>query len=418
MARPGVTYLDVSNAAQQLIAAGRTPTIETVRIALGTGSNSTLGAHLRSWKAKQDQTQKIAVKENIPEELIVALKGVWERIINQSDEKIHTIQYEALQELITLKQEVQRFQKDNAYLQQQCQQIKHERDSFAHEKLVIDKLLTDSKLEIVALTGKNTGLEQQHKQKQEYIDELRRQNQQIQANLEHYRNASLEQRIVDQQRYEQQLKQGEQAIQQITQELKTVHHEKLTLQQETQRLVFENDELKKQLDKVNEKYDSMNTHLADILNELSRTTQDQLHWQKQFQAMQIKYDDQNKAFHELQTQHAILLQKLVTMSGEINELLEQNKLLAHEKWELGQEKAQLLSKLYENALEKGDKAALNFLKHISPVASQHINISGLYEFSEGVANVNVDNVVAKLSNILQETMNSLSDEKELELEAA
>jgi TnpA family transposase len=78
----------------------------------------------------------------------------------------------------------------------------------------------------------------------------------------------------------------------------------------------------------------------------------------------------------------------------------------------------LLSKLYENALAKGDKAALNFLKHISPVASQHINISGLYEFSEGIADVNVDNVVDKLSKILQEAMNSLSDEKELELEAA
>ena len=41
----------------------------------------------------------------------------------------------------------------------------------------------------------------------------------------------------------------------------------------------------------------------------------------------------------------------------------------------------LLSKLYEIALAKGDKAALEYLKHISPVASQHINIGGLYEFT-------------------------------------
>lgn len=76
----------------------------------------------------------------------------------------------------------------------------------------------------------------------------------------------------------------------------------------------------------------------------------------------------------------------------------------------------LLSKLYENALEKGDKAALNFLKHISPVASQHINISGLYEFSEGISNVNVDNVVDKLSKILQDAINSLPNEAEMEPE--
>ena len=98
MARPGVTYLDVSNAAQQLVAAGRTPTIETIRIALGTGSNSTLGAHLRTWKEKQDQTQQIATKENIPQELISVLKGLWERVMNQSEDKIQAIQQETQQE--------------------------------------------------------------------------------------------------------------------------------------------------------------------------------------------------------------------------------------------------------------------------------------------------------------------------------
>ena len=80
----------------------------------------------------------------------------------------------------------------------------------------------------------------------------------------------------------------------------------------------------------------------------------------------------------------------------------------------------LLSKLYEMALAKGDKAALNYLKHISPVASQHINISGLYEFSEAIGNVNVDNVVETLSKILENALNSSPDsaETDLELEAA
>jgi hypothetical protein len=70
------------------------------------------------------------------------------------------------------------------------------------------------------------------------------------------------------------------------------------------------------------------------------------------------------------------------------------------------------------ALAKGDKAALNYLKHVSPVASQHININGLYEFSEGISNVSVDTVVDKLSKILQDELDSLSGEAELELVAA
>ena len=47
----------------------------------------------------------------------------------------------------------------------------------------------------------------------------------------------------------------------------------------------------------------------------------------------------------------------------------------------------------KNALIKNDAAAIEYLKHISPVASQHINISGLYEFIETIKNINIDNVV-------------------------
>jgi hypothetical protein len=50
------------------------------------------------------------------------------------------------------------------------------------------------------------------------------------------------------------------------------------------------------------------------------------------------------------------------------------------------------------------------------VASQHINISGLYEFSEGIANVNVDNIVDKLIKILQDAINSSPNATEMEPE--
>lgn len=345
MARPGVTYLDVANAAQQLVAAGRIPTIESIRINLGTGSNSTLGNHLRTWKSKQDQTQQIATKENIPEELIAALKGVWERVVNQSDEKIQAVHQETQQELVLLKQEIHRLQKDNAYWQQQHQQTKQECDSIANEKLAIQQLLTDSKVEIVALREKYAGLEQQSQQKQERIDELRKQNQQIQANLEHYRNASLEQRASDQQRYEQQLKQLEQTIQQNNQEMKKIQHEKLMSQQENQRLTFENDSLQKQLGKINEKHESINTNLTDARNELTKRTQSQQHWQEQYQTLKEKNDEQTKFFLDIKIQHVALSQQSELMKIELKELREQNKLLAHEKWELGQEKAQLYGQL-------------------------------------------------------------------------
>jgi TnpA family transposase len=64
----------------------------------------------------------------------------------------------------------------------------------------------------------------------------------------------------------------------------------------------------------------------------------------------------------------------------------------------------LLSKLYKDAVMRNDIAAVEFLRHISPVASQHINLSGLYEFSEAIENINVDGIVEELSKILKDAV--------------
>ena len=64
----------------------------------------------------------------------------------------------------------------------------------------------------------------------------------------------------------------------------------------------------------------------------------------------------------------------------------------------------LLSKLYDTALAKGDKAALKYLARISPVASQHLQLGGLYALSETPATINVDQVVETLERILAENL--------------
>jgi TnpA family transposase len=66
----------------------------------------------------------------------------------------------------------------------------------------------------------------------------------------------------------------------------------------------------------------------------------------------------------------------------------------------------ILSKLYEDAIRRNDQAAIELLRHISPVASQHINIGGLYEFSETLSTINVDSIVDMLGKILADTINT------------
>src|SRR5690349_6279495 len=134
MARPGITYNEVALSAQQLIAAGKNPTIDAIRIQLGTGSNSTLGNHLRTFKERQTQTEQIASKEHLPEVLIATLKGLWEGVIQQPDEKIAAVTQETETAVKDLKEQLLLLSEDNAQLKQSLHALKLEKDSIFHEK--------------------------------------------------------------------------------------------------------------------------------------------------------------------------------------------------------------------------------------------------------------------------------------------
>ncbi len=68
----------------------------------------------------------------------------------------------------------------------------------------------------------------------------------------------------------------------------------------------------------------------------------------------------------------------------------------------------LLSKLLSVKKTLDDKAAVRLLASISPIASQHFNLSGLYEFSEERTEINVDAVVAMMEEILDTTVENES----------
>jgi hypothetical protein len=341
MARPGVTYHEVSMIAQRLIAAGKNPTIDAVRIELGTGSNSTLGTHLRTFKDRQTQTQQLATKENIPEELIAVIKGLWERVMTQSEDKVQMIQQETAQDITTLRQEAQSLLQSSANWQQQFQKAKQERDAFLHEKSALTQLLANAKIEAATLIEKISGLEKTVSEKQIRIDELHKQHKQTQANLEHYRAASLEQRTLDQRRFEDQQKLFEQTVAQINKKLVTVNEENLMLQKQSQKIIFEDEKIKIDLNKLNTQYELTTTRLDDAKNELAKTARnlDQLH------ILQIKFDEQNNILIDLKTQYALALQQLDAEKLKSKEIGEQNKALSSEKWILGQEKAQLYGQL-------------------------------------------------------------------------
>lgn len=137
MPRPGITYQAVATAAAQLLEQGNNPTVVLVRHVLGTGSSTTIANYLRQWKSNQIASALIAAKENIPSELIDTVKDLWEKMLNQSQEKILQLEAHYQQVIAELENEVEKYKKNNQRWQklfnqwQQEQSIKKRTPEFA-----------------------------------------------------------------------------------------------------------------------------------------------------------------------------------------------------------------------------------------------------------------------------------------------
>jgi chromosome segregation ATPase len=82
MARAGILYSDLATAAARMVADGKNPTVDSIRVALGsTGSKSTIAPLLKRWKADhQESVVDVAQGMGLPAPLLQAMKGIHEKL--------------------------------------------------------------------------------------------------------------------------------------------------------------------------------------------------------------------------------------------------------------------------------------------------------------------------------------------------
>lgn len=359
MARPGITYNDVANAAQQLAAQGKIPTIELIRLLTGTGSNTTIAQHLKTWKHRQTQAPAFN-SEGLPQEITSGVQGLWDEMLRQSDQKIIEIKQELEQTIEALQDQNKKWEEKNRDLQQQYHQMKQEKEKLASDNDVFQQIVRKFENEKIALMAENQNMNNQLHEKQMHLDELRRLNQQVQANLEHYHEASREQRMRDQQRHEQTEIQLAQTINQLQQELSVLNQKRNGLQREIELIQYTKTSLQDQHDQLSLQYEAIKSQLEQTQHELIQRTQAEHYWQNQYQKCDDKLNKQNVELISLQSQHAVQAQKLSDTQDELKEVTAQIKFLTNERWVLGQENAQLMGQLKQ--FEK--------LYHISKASSE------------------------------------------------
>lgn len=85
MARSGIRYEEVQEAAETLLGRGLNPTIQRVRELLGTGSNTTISEHLKHWQQQLAESPKAVLPPAVPETVMTALESFWKIAVCQAE---------------------------------------------------------------------------------------------------------------------------------------------------------------------------------------------------------------------------------------------------------------------------------------------------------------------------------------------
>ncbi len=343
MARLGVTYQDIANAANQLLGKGKQPTIELIRQFLGTGSSTTIANHLRQWRMEQDGTLTLASQENLPAELVTIMKGLWNKLCTEADARVRTATTEFSAAEAHLQEELKKYKNNNQRWQQLFNQWVQEKENLLSEKTGLEeahKVLQQEKLQLQAVLA--TQIEQ-IQEKQERIQELHRLHINAQENLEHYREAMRTERAREQQQFDQQRQMWLAESLAFRDELKQYQEKNRLLAADCASLQSTREELAAKQAECQTQVLRANA----LETELEVALQSAKQWQHQCETIQGMQQQLTLQLIDSQAVVKTLQNQMANQQTKLEELTSQNKLLSHEKWMLAEERAQIAGQMQQ-----------------------------------------------------------------------
>jgi len=347
MARTGVTYHDVAQAAAQLRQQDRVPTVDAVREILGTGSKSTIAPLLKEWKAKQVGIAD-AEQAGLPAELLASVKGIYEGMQHQAEESIDAIQAQAKTEVEEAKQALSDAQKANADLTQELKKSETalEQCEQANRSLQIELQQTQQDHRIAKTQYE--ALQQRLQDRNQEITRLSTQLEQVQHNLDHYRDSAQKQREQERADFDRQLLNLEQASKLSLEENQTLRHNLGRVETEVTKAATERDQLQSVNNALNEQtseqgkaIEQLQLHLKEIearyelaqqsnktseakvqsLEELARRSEKQIAVaQDKIQALSATNDSAEAKIEALRHDNSILMQEKASIEGQFKQL--------------------------------------------------------------------------------------------------
>ncbi|GAA4011763.1 DNA-binding protein [Actimicrobium antarcticum] len=351
MARAGIVYSHVANAAAQLAADGRNPTVDTVRAALGnTGSKTTIAPLLKRWKDEHQDTVS-AAESGLPSALLQAMKGVHDKLqgdVQLQLEQAHDAHHVALQLAAEATRQAEDESRillnDKAALREEVVQLKAE----------LSTLRTDHQMLVVrqaSLQSDNAGLLQRLTDRAAEVTALNRQLTQSRAQFDHFVAASVEQRTQERQatdqhsmRLEQNLAAAQQRLLQQQASVVQQHTQTAQLQEQVAGLQNTAQTLQSALESCRAERDQL-TYQHAQLSSTAQTTAQQL-------------DTAQEAAIAARIQVAIQARELVLMAQQVTQADRDLKELDQSRLTLIQERAELQARVLQAARQASAPGAV------------------------------------------------------------
>lgn len=235
MARSGLYKSDVKKARDALIAQGKNPSVDAVRVELGnTGSKTTIHKYLKELDG-EDGGKRASISDAL-QDLVERLAA---RLTEEADERVAGVRKEAEAEIAVHKTAFLAVRSESSKLQDRVNEFEH---ALEQQGTLLAAVRAELQREFTARQVSEqqaSDLRERLGENEAHRQSLEEKHQHAREALEHYRQSMKEQRDTDARRHEQQVQQLQAELRLAQQTISVKQEETTRLNQEGARLITE-----------------------------------------------------------------------------------------------------------------------------------------------------------------------------------
>ncbi|BFI96059.1 MAG: DNA-binding protein [Rhodanobacter sp.] len=303
MARGGVYKTEIEKARNALLAEGKHPSVDAVRVALGnTGSKTTIHRYLKELEA--EDTAGVGGKFPISDALTDLVSRLAGRLQEEADAKIAeaAARFEAPRKELTAQLEQARHEAASIRADQERTATALREEQAQHESTRQARL--DATLQVRQLDERVTGLIARVAEHEAHAQSLEEKHAHAREALEHYRTSVKEQREQEQRRHEHQIQELQVALRQANEALTGKNHELLQLNRDNGRLTEHNARLDKEVQQARNAVRAAQDEVATLKPVVAELTSLRTTWSRDVQALERARLDLEAAAQALDQERA------------------------------------------------------------------------------------------------------------------